>query len=291
MFDFFLFIVYIGCMINWFPGHMNKTLKDMGEKAKLVNCFVYCLDARCPLACLNPEFVKIIKDKPIVYVLNKSDLASSTANKKWKEYFSSLPNSRCVVTNATESKSCNSIVSNINQLLADKIEKNKANNVNFVFRAMVMGVPNSGKSTIVNNLCGKSRAVTGNKAGVTKTTQWANVTPTLQIMDTPGTLWGNIGDEKLAYELAFVGSVKDEVLNLVDVSIKLIRRLLELSPKTLNEKYKTNLTCDMEDTQLIDAIAKKRGCILRGNEIDYERVSKLIVGDFRKGMLGKVTFD
>lgn len=278
-------------MINWFPGHMSKTLKEMSEKAKLINCFVYCLDARCPKACLNPEFVKIIKDKPIVYVLNKADLASSAENKKWKEYFSSLPNSKCVVTNATESKACNSIVSNINLLLADKIEKNKSNNVKFVFRAMVIGVPNSGKSTIVNNLCGKTRAVTGNKAGVTKTTQWANITPTLQIMDTPGTLWGNIGDEKLAYELAFVGSVRDEVLNLVDVSIKLVRRLLEISPKTINEKYKTNLTNDMQDLELIDTIAKKRGCILKGNEIDYERVSKLIVGDFRKGVLGKVTFD
>ncbi len=278
-------------MINWFPGHMNKTLKEMSEKAKLVNCFVYVLDARCPLACLNPEFVKIIKDKPIVYVLNKSDLASNMGNKKWKEYFSTLPNSKCVVTNATESKSCNSIVTNINSLLQDKIEKNKANNVRFTFRAMVLGVPNSGKSTIVNNLCGKTRATTGNKAGVTRTTQWANVTPTLQIMDTPGTLWGNIGDEKLAYELAFVGSVRDEVLNLVDVSAKLVKRILELSPNTINEKYKINLSLDMQDMELVEIIAKKRGCILKGNEIDYERVSKLIVGDFRKGALGKITFD
>lgn len=270
---------------------MNKTLKEMSEKAKLVNCFVYVLDARCPLACLNPEFVKIIKDKPIVYVLNKSDLASNMGNKKWKEHFSAMKNSKCVVTNATESKACNSIVTSINALLQDKIEKNKANNVRFTFRAMVLGVPNSGKSTIVNNLCGKTRATTGNKAGVTRTTQWANVTPTLQIMDTPGTLWGNIGDEKLAYELAFVGSVRDEVLNLVDVSAKLVKRILEISPNTINEKYKTNLSQEMEDIEILDTIAKKRGCILKGNEIDYERVSKLIVGDFRKGSLGKITFD
>lgn len=270
---------------------MNKTLKEMSEKAKLINCFVYVLDARCPLACLNPEFVKIIKDKPIVYVLNKSDLASNMGNKKWKEHFSAMENSKCVVTNATESKACNSIVTSINALLQDKIEKNKANNVRFTFRAMVLGVPNSGKSTIVNNLCSKTRATTGNKAGVTRTTQWANVTPTLQIMDTPGTLWGNIGDEKLAYELAFVGSVRDEVLNLVDVSAKLVKRILEISPNTINEKYKTNLSQQMEDIEILDTIAKKRGCILKGNEIDYERVAKLIVGDFRKGALGKITFD
>ena len=200
-------------------------------------------------------------------------------------------NARCVLTNATMSKSCNSIVSAINQLLVEKINKNKANNVRFVFRAMVLGVPNCGKSTIVNNLCGKARAVTGNKAGVTRSTQWTNVASNLQIMDTPGTLWGNIDDEKLAYELAFVGSVKDEVLNLVDVSQKLVKRLLEISPNTLNAKYKTNLTIEQEELELIETIAKKRGCIVKGGEIDYERVAKLVVGDFRKGELGKVTFD
>ena len=278
-------------MINWFPGHMNKTLREMGEKAKLVDCFVYVLDARCPMACLNPEFVKIIKNKPIVYVLNKSDLANAGKNKEWKTYFESLPNSKCVLTNATVSKSCSSIVNSINQLLTEKIEMNKERGVKFVFRAMVLGVPNSGKSTIVNNLCGKTRAVTGNKAGVTRNTQWANVTPTLQIMDTPGTLWGNIEDEKLAYELAFVGSVRDEVLNLVDVSGELLKRLLEISPATVNAKYKSEMSSVTDKLELVDTVAKKRGCIIRGGEIDYERVSKLIVGDFRKGDLGKITFD
>lgn len=278
-------------MINWFPGHMNKTLREMSEKAKLVDCFVYVLDARCPFACINPEFVKIIKDKPIVYVLNKSDLANSNKNKEFKAYFESLPSSKCVVTNATVSKSCSSIVNSINQLLSEKIEMNKARNVKFVFRAMVLGVPNSGKSTIVNNLCGKSRAVTGNKAGVTRNIQWANVTPTLQIMDTPGTLWGNIDDEKLAYELAFVGSVKDEVLNLIDVSGELLKRVLEISPATVNAKYKSEMSADMDKLMLVEIVAKKRGCIVKGGEIDYERVSKLIVGDFRKGELGHITFD
>ena len=278
-------------MINWFPGHMNKTLREMSEKAKLCDCFIYVLDARCPMACINPEFVKIIKDKPIVYILNKSDLSNTTKNKEFLSYFEGLGNTKCVLTNATVSKSCASIVNCINQLLHDKIEMNKSRNVKFVFRAMVLGVPNSGKSTLVNNLCGYSRAVTGNKAGVTRNTQWVNITPTLQIMDTPGTLWGNIDNEKLAYELAFVGSVKDEVLNLIDVAGKLVKRLLEICPATVNAKYKLELNAEKEDLELIEAIAKKRGCILKGNEIDYERVAKLIVGDFRKGDLGKVTFD
>lgn len=278
-------------MINWFPGHMSKTLKELKDKAKLCDCFIYVLDARCPIACLNPEFVSIVKDKPIVYVLNKSDLSNSNKNKEWKEYFSSLKNSKCVLTNATVSKSCNTIVSYINQFLEQKRQMNKAKEVNFIFRAMIIGVPNSGKSTLVNTLCGNARAATGNKAGVTKNTQWINVNPFLQIMDTPGTLWGKLDDDKLAYELAFVGSVKDEVLNLYDVCVNLLKRLLEISPNTLNGKYKTELNLQMSDKEIVETIAKKRGCIMRGGEIDVERVCKLIISDFRKGELGKVTFD
>ena len=282
-------------MINWFPGHMNKTLKQMHDLNKLCNCFVYVLDARSPQACLNPEFVKVIGDKPIVYVLNKSDKANEIATTKWKQYFNSLPNSKCVVTNATISKSCNVIVSAIMDLLKDKVEMNKANQVNFVFRAMVMGVPNSGKSTIVNNLCGKTRAVTGDKAGVTKNVQWVTVNPTLQIMDTPGTLWPSFEDEDLAYQLAYIGSIKDDVLNINEVAGKLAIKLINIKSKFV-ENYKLNLTREYDITsnkdwiEILELVARKRGCVLRGNEIDYERVSMLILNDFRKGALGRITF-
>lgn len=282
-------------MINWFPGHMNKTLKEMQSLSKLCNCFVYVLDARSPKACLNPEFVKIIGEKPIVYVLNKSDKANEQATTKWKQYFNNLPNSKCVVTNATISKSCGVIVNAIMSLLADKVAGNKERQVKFVFRAMVLGVPNSGKSTIVNNLCGKTRAVTGDKAGVTRNVQWVNVNPTLQIMDTPGTLWPSFTDENLAYQLAYIGSIKDDVLNIVEVAGKLSVTLLNIKSKfaenyklTINKTYDVN---NMQDClEVLELVARKRGCILKGNEIDYERVSKLILNDFRKGVLGKISF-
>lgn len=282
-------------MINWFPGHMNKTLKQMHELNKLCNCFVYVLDARSPKACLNPEFVKVIGEKPIVYVLNKSDKANESATTAWKQYFNTLPNSKCVVTNATVSKNCNVIVSAIMDLLKDKVEMNKQNQVNFVFRAMVMGVPNSGKSTIVNNLCGKSRAVTGDKAGVTKNVQWVTVNPTLQIMDTPGTLWPSFEDEDLAYQLAYIGSIKDDVLNINEVAGKLAVKLTQIKSK-FAENYKLNLTREYDANtnqdwiEMLELVARKRGCVLKGNEIDYERVSKLILNDFRKGALGRITF-
>jgi len=282
-------------MINWFPGHMNKTLKQMQELNKLCNCFVYVLDARSPYACINPEFVKVIGDKPIVYVLNKSDKANEIATTKWKQYFNGLPNSKCVVTNATISKSCGVIVNAIMDLLKDKVAGNREKQVNFVFRAMVLGVPNSGKSTIVNNLCGKTRAVTGDKAGVTKSVQWVTVNPTLQIMDTPGTLWPSFDDEDLAYQLAYIGSIKDDVLNIIEIAGKLAVKLLNIKSKfaenyklTIDKAYDIN---NMEDClAVLELVARKRGCILKGNEIDYERVAKLILNDFRKGSLGKITF-
>lgn len=311
-------------MINWFPGHMSKTLREMQSLNKLCNCFVYVLDARSPKACLNPEFIKVIKDKPIVYVLNKCDKADERATSKWKQYFNSLPNSKCVVTNATISKSCQVITNAIMNLLANVVAENKQKQVNFVFRAMVLGVPNSGKSTIVNNLCGKVRAVTGDKAGVTKNVQWVNVNPTLQIMDTPGTLWPALHDEDLAYQLAYIGSVKDDVLNIVEVAGRLAVELSNSntishasaenssteaasSTKTAESgrgwgksnflaNYKLTLDRNFakhnaEDClELLGLVARKRGCILRGNEIDYERVSKLILNDYRKGSLGKITF-
>ena len=282
-------------MINWFPGHMSKTLREMQGLSKLCNCFVYVLDARSPKACLNPEFMKFIKDKSVVYVLNKCDKANDMATNKWKAYFNSLPNSKCVVTNATISKSCNTIISAIMDLVKDKIELNKQNNVNFVFRAMVLGVPNSGKSTIVNNLCGKTRAVTGDKAGVTKNVQWVNVNSNLQIMDTPGTLWPNLEDKELAEQLAFIGSIKDDVLNIIEIAGKLAVKLTQIK-SNFAVNYKLNIDRDFdidnsEDClQMLELVARKRGCILRGNEIDYERVAKLILNDFRKGVLGRITF-
>ena len=282
-------------MINWFPGHMNKTLRQMHDLNKLCNCFVYVLDARSPKACLNPEFVKVIGDKPIVYVLNKSDKANEMATTKWKQYFNSLPNSKCVVTNATVSKSCGVIVNAIMDLLKDKVAANREKQVNFVFRAMVMGVPNSGKSTIVNNLCGKARAVTGDKAGVTKSVQWVTVNPTLQIMDTPGTLWPSFEDEDLAYQLAYIGSIKDDILNINEIAGKLAVKLINIKSK-FTEYYKLNLTREYDLTndedwiEVLGLVARKRGCVLRGNEIDYERVSTLILNDFRKGSLGRITF-
>lgn len=277
-------------MINWFPGHMSKTLKEMQNNSKLCDCFVYVLDSRCPQSCINPEFVKVCKDKPIIFVLNKSDLVDGADIKRFKEHFNSL-GYECVSLNATISGNSKVITNAIRKVLAEKLQKNKERQVTFVLRAMVLGIPNSGKSTIVNNLCNKGRAVTGNKAGVTRSKQWIKVGNDIEFMDTPGVLLPNFDDEDKAYNLAFVGSVRDDVLNLVDVCERLIAKLRTMQNKPLQTKYGVEFNETTLNIDVLKAIGKKRGCLIKGGEIDLERACKILLTEFRAGKLGKICLE
>ena len=277
-------------MINWFPGHMSKTLKDMQNNSKLCDCFVYVLDARCPISCINPEFVKVCRDKPIIFVLNKADLVDSADIKRFKEYFNSLGH-ECVSLNATVSGNAKIIVNAIRKVFAERLQRNRERQVTFVLRAMVLGIPNSGKSTIVNNLCNKGRAITGNKAGVTRSKQWIKVGNDIEFMDTPGVLLPNFDDEDKAYNLAFVGSVRDDVLNLVDVCERLIFRLRKMQSKPLQTKYGVSFDESTLDNDILKQIGRKRGCLVKGGEIDLERATKILLTDFRAGKLGKIALE
>ena len=277
-------------MINWFPGHMSKTLKDMQNSAKLCDCFVYVLDARCPNSCINPEFVKVCRDKPIIFVLNKADLVDASDIKRFKEHFNSLGH-ECVSLNATVSGNAKIIVNAIRKVFAERLQSNKERQVTFVLRAMVLGIPNSGKSTIVNNLCNKGRAITGNKAGVTRSKQWIKVGNDIEFMDTPGVLLPNFEDENNAYNLAFVGSVRDDVLNLVDVCERLIAKLRVMKSAPLQTKYSVAFDENTLDNDILKQIGKKRGCLVKGGEIDMERATKILLTDFRAGKLGKISLE
>lgn len=277
-------------MINWFPGHMNKTLKQMQADSRLCDCFLYVLDARCPLSCINPEFVRVVGGKPIIFILNKSDLVEKTSIEQFKSYLISLGHS-CVALNATISGNAKVIISAIKNILRDRIAKNQERNVNFIFRAMVIGIPNSGKSTIVNNLCGKGRAVTGNRAGVTRNKQWVKVDPFIEVMDTPGVLLPNFDDEDKAYNLAITGAVKDEVLYMPEIALRLISKLNAINMHILSSKYNVDYDENTPHIDILNAIAKKRGCIVKGGEIDLERVSKLLIMDFRNGKFGKICLE
>lgn len=277
-------------MINWFPGHMSKTLKQMQADSKVCDCFVYVVDSRCPKSCINPEFIKVVKDKPIIFVLNKADLVEKSDMEAHKQYFKSLGH-ECVSLNATVSGNAKIIIAAIKNIFKERLQKNKERGVNFMLRAMVLGVPNSGKSTIVNNLCNKGRAITGNKAGVTRSKQWVKVDGNIEFMDTPGVLLPNFDNEDYAYNLAFVGSVRDDVLNLVEVACRLIGNLNSRNPQILTSKYGVQSNESTLNINILEQIGKKRGCVIKGGEIDTERASKLLITDFRAGKLGKISLE
>ena len=278
-------------MINWFPGHMNKTLKQMQQDSKICDCFVYILDSRCPLSCINPEFVKVIGNKPIIFVLNKSDLLEKKDIEKFVQFFSSQGRT-CVSLNATISGNGKIIISAIKTVFKDRLQKNKEKNVKFIIRAMILGIPNSGKSTIVNNLCRKARAITGNRAGVTKSKQWIKLDSDIEVMDTPGVLLPNFDNEENAYNLAITGAIKDEILYQPDVAVQLIKRLQSLGKeKILNSKYGVDTDNNIQEIEILKLIGKKRGCLIKGGEIDIERSAKMLITDFRSGKLGKICLE
>lgn len=273
--------------INWFPGHMQKALRMMESEAKNVDALIYVLDSRAPFACLNPEFVRIIGSKPILYVLNKIDLADE---KKIKEIKANLPgeNKLVIELNSTASGAIGLVTSSLNALCKATIEKYKNKGVNYFVRAMVLGVPNCGKSTLVNNLCGSKKAITGNKPGVTKGKQWVKLSNNIEILDTPGTLWPNLIDEGEAKKLAFIGSIKDDVVEIEQLSLFLLEALLKTYPKELEERFSVQVE-NKTPLEIMEEIAERRKYVVRGGEIDYERTAKAILDDFRKGRIGKIT--
>lgn len=267
--------------INWFPGHMHKALKEIKEELKKVDVVLYVLDARIPLSSLNPKLDELSENKPVLYILNKIDLADEKRVGALKENFKSKDKDY-ILYNSNFSKNT-LILGKIKKLAYKKVEKFQAKGVKPTIRCMVVGVPNSGKSSLVNNLCKKAKAVTGNKAGVTKSGQWLNAGDGVEVFDTPGTLYPNIENEDVAKKLAYVGSVRDEVLEFVSLAEDLLKLLKSKYPQNIEKRY--------PNCQTVMDIAKLRKFVLAGGEVDLERASYMLVDDFRKGRLGKMTLD
>ncbi len=268
--------------IQWFPGHMTKAMRMMEQSIPLADGILYVLDARCPAASFNNKLIKMAGNKPVLYVLNKYDLADERA-----DALSKIIGANAVKINASNANSKRIIFEAINRLTAEKREKSLAKGYSKIFRFMVVGVPNTGKSTVINLLAGSKRTVTGDKAGVTRGKQWIRLDG-FELLDTPGTMPPAFENQKLALHLAFVGSINDDILDLDDIALELLGELYEKYPARLEERYGVTGGSKLE---MLDCVCKKRGFIIKGGEYDYERAERAVIDDFRKGRLGRITLD
>ncbi|MDY2696056.1 MAG: ribosome biogenesis GTPase YlqF [Eubacteriales bacterium] len=275
--------------INWFPGHMTKALREMEEEAKNVDMIIYVLDARAPKSCVNPEFIKIIGNKPILYVLNKADMVEEQDLKPFLPYFKK-PNTEAVLLDSTKSGAIKQIEPIMVNLCQEKLNKYKQKGFKINLRAMVLGVPNSGKSTLINNLCGSKKTITGNKAGVTRGKQWLALKNGFEVLDTPGTLYPNITNQQIALNLAFIGSIKNEVVDINELAIDFLNFCKKHYFNNLQEKYNLQ-DKTMSALEMLDEIATYKHYLLKGAEPDYDRTCMAIIDDFRKGKLGKIILD
>ena len=274
--------------LHWFPGHMTKSLRMMQENVKLVDLIFYVVDARAPQSCINPAFNSIISNKKIVYIVNKAETVTEADSTFWINKLKAMGND-AIALNSTSPKSSTALLNLAKKLCSDKIERYKQRGINTSIRAMVIGVPNSGKSTLINNLCGKASAITGNKAGVTRGKQWVRISEYFEVLDTPGTLYPKLSDKVAAARLAYIGSIKDEVVDKNELAYYLIKDLIKINPNIVADKYNIAISEDIE--QVMSDIARRKGCIMKGNMPDFDRTCIAVIDDFRKGRLGKICLD
>ncbi len=274
--------------LQWFPGHMTAAMRMMEENLKAVDGVMIVLDARAPRASLNSKLDKLFVNKKVLYVLNKCDLIESTDIKKTISEFSA-ENKEIIAVSAMDKRAVDLLYNRIFALLQDKLENNKRKGVFKPIRIMVAGIPNTGKSTIINALCGGKKTITGNKAGVTKGKQWVRLRE-LELLDTPGTMPPAFDNQVLAKHLAYIGSMNDANIDFNDLAYELLNELKGRYPNLLKSKYGIE-DLEVETLDLFNAICVRRGFLRRGGEYDYERCATAIIDDFRKGRIGKIILD
>lgn len=274
--------------LQWFPGHMTAAVRMMEENLKAVDGVMMVLDARAPRASINNKLSKMFNGKKILYVLNKSDLISSAdAIRTVKEL--EKEGKTAVIVCAMDKRAVDLLYSKIFELLKEKVERNKTRGIFKPIRIMVTGIPNTGKSTIINALCGGKKAITGNKAGVTKGKQWVRIRE-LELLDTPGTMPPAFENQTLAKHLAYIGCMNDANLDFGDLAFELIKDLKENYPELLKQKYGIE-DLEKETLEIFDEICVRRGFLRKGGDFDYDRCATAIIDDLRKGRIGKIIFD
>ena len=272
--------------INWYPGHMKKTRTLIQENLKMVDLVIEVIDSRIPVSSRNPIIDELVKGKKSIIILNKSDLSDPKANDEWSEKFKKEGNI-VMAMNCMTGNGVNQLYKVLNKLQA---EKNEGQIRKKNLRMMIVGVPNVGKSSLINRLTGKKSAKTGDKPGVTRGKQWLSLENGMQLLDTPGILWPKFEDPNVGVNLAFCGSIKDEILDIATLALELIKVLQNDYPQLLMERYKLD---EIVETPLdnMEAICMKRGFILPGKRIDYERCAKTLLDEFRSGKIGRITLE
>ena len=289
--------------LNWFPGHMAKTLRQIEADLKLVDLVIELLDARIPISSQNPETKKLIADKKRIVILNKSDLADEKENIKWVNKFESQ-NIPAILCNSNTGEGIQKITSRIEKLMEEEKQKAEAKGrIGKIIRVMIIGVPNVGKSSLINRMAQKTSAQVGNKPGVTKQKQWIRLSNNIELLDTPGVLWPRLDNQKVALNLAYTGTIKNEVLDDQDVAYNLLKYLIEEYRQNVIQRYvlrediidailhNKELEENEQIVEIMNYIGEKRGAIAKGNSIDLEKVSRIILDDFRSGNLGKITLE
>ncbi len=275
--------------LQWYPGHMTKAKRQMQEDLKLIDLIIELVDARIPLSSRNPDIDELGKNKARLILLNKSDLADERYNEQWSAYFQKK-GFYVVKVNAKSGAGLKSIQGVIQEACKAKIERDRRRGIkNRPIRAMVVGIPNVGKSTFINSYAGKACAKTGNKPGVTKGKQWIRLNKTLELLDTPGILWPKFEDQEVGKRLAFIGSIKDEILNLEELSLELLDYIRTNYPGLLNTRY--GIEEEGTPVSLLEAVADKRKCLIRGQEIDYAKAAGIVMEEFRNGKIGRITLE
>ncbi|MDD6311547.1 MAG: ribosome biogenesis GTPase YlqF [Firmicutes bacterium] len=280
--------------INWYPGHMKKTRELIQQNLKMVDAVIEVIDARIPVSSRNPIIDELVKGKPRIIALNKSDLADDKANKMWIKALEvvvsegeNIVETRVLPMDCMSGKGVKEL---FRMLESMEDEKNKTRSMKKPYRLMVVGVPNVGKSSLINRMTGRKSAKTGDRPGVTKGKQWLKLSNGMQLLDTPGILWPKFEDPKAGLNLAFCGSIKDEILDVPTLGMELIGALSDTYPQLLMDRYKLDEICETP-LENMENIAQKRGCILSGKRIDYERTGKMVLDEFRAAKIGRITLE
>ncbi len=276
--------------IQWYPGHMTKTRRQIEADLKQVDAVCEIVDARIPMSSRNPDIDSICGTKPRIIVLNRMDLADPAATKKWREYFRSK-GMAVIATDCKSRQGIHDFTPAARAACAEKLERDAARGMNRPLRVMVVGIPNVGKSTLINQISGRKGAKAENRPGVTRGKQWVTVDSGLQLLDTPGILWPKFEDPQVGMMLAFTGAVKEGVIDLEELACRLMELLQKYYPQVLQERYKVEAQPGTPGYELLELAGRKRGFLLRGGEVHTERMAKVLMDEFRSGKLGKFTLE